>query len=473
MPQFGRLPFRFPRPGLSFVMLIMLLAVLLIVGGASMSYVSGQLIARTVSVLLLIAAIVFGPRLAVADHGPVWVVLGAAILLVLIQLVPLPPAWWQALPGRALFAEAALASGQPQPWRPLAIVPGDAVNAAASLIVPLTVLVLVSGLRRHERAALPGLLLAVTVAAMLVGLLQFTGADLTNPFVNSEPGGVDGLFANRNHFALFLSIGCVAAPAWAFGERVDTARHVRPRARWRGPFAFAMIVLFALVILASGSRAAILLGMLGIGGGLLLARRGISRDLRHYPRWVAPMMIAIVVGALALFVLVSVMAGRAVSIDRVLAIDTAQDLRARNLPVVLAMVRDYFPFGSGYGGFDPLFRIHEPMTSLLPNYFNHAHNDFVEIVLDGGLAGLVLLTGALVWGTWASVDAWRSTAARPDAESSGAARMGSVILVLVVVASLVDYPARTPMIMAVVVIAGICLCRRPKLAALPASDQSL
>ncbi len=469
----NRLTFVFLRPGLTFVMLIILTAVLWVAGGASMATVRGQVIVRAASILLLVAAIVVGPRPAIAKDGPVWVVLCAAIVMVLIQLVPLPPAWWQALPGRDMFAEAALASDQPQPWRPLAIVPGRAVNAAASLIVPLTVLVLVSGLRRDERAALPGLLMAVTAAALIVGLLQFTGADLTNPFVNADPSAVDGLFANRNHFALFLSIGCVAAPAWAFGERRDTASVARPYARWRGLFAFAMIVLSALIILASGSRTGVLLGLIGIGGGLLLARHGIARDLRHYPGWVTPVAIATMVGAVALFVLVSVLAGRAVSIDRLLTLDSGEDLRARNLPVVLAMVREYFPAGSGYGGFDPLFRIYEPLASLLPTYFNHAHNDFVEIVLDGGVAGLLLLIGALAWAIWASVDAWRTTAARSDAERAIAARMGSVILLLVFVASLVDYPARTPIIMAVTVIASICLCNRPKRTALRAPDQRL
>ena len=468
-----RLSYFLLRPGLTFVMLIILVTILWVAGGASMATVSGQIIVRAASILLLITAIVVGPRPAFANDGPVWLVICAAIVVVVIQLVPLPPAWWQALPGRDFFGEAALASGQPQPWRPLAIVPGRAVNAAASLIVPLTVLVLVSGLRRDERAALPGLLMAVTAAALVVGLLQFTGADLTNPFVNAGAGAVDGLFANRNHFALFLSIGCVVAPAWAFGERGDTAGTTRPRARWRGPLAFAVIVLSALIILASGSRSGVILAVLGIGGGLLLARHGIARDLRYYPRWVAPVAIASVVGAVALFVLVSILAGRAVSIDRLLTLDSGQDLRARNLPIVLTMVRDYFPVGSGYGGFDPLFRIHEPLSSLLPTYFNHAHNDFVEIVLDGGVAGLLLLTGALAWGIWASVEAWQTTPARSDAEVAIAARMGSLILLLVLIASLVDYPARTPIIMAVTVIASTCLCSRPKRTGLRASDQRL
>ena len=473
MAQFSSLQLRYARPALSLVLLAILLFVLWFAGGTSKATVAGQVVVRAASIVALIVAIVFSPRPAIGADRPVWIILVAALLLVLVQLVPLPPAWWQALPGRAPFAEAALASSQPQPWRPIAIVPGAAINAAVSLIVPLTVLFLISTLRRADRSALPGVLLAVTGAALLVGLLQFTGADLTNTLVDAEPYGVNGLFANRNHYALFLAIGCVAAPTWAYGGRFDAARPTQRHVRWRGPLALGMVLLYALVILASGSRTGLLLGIVGIGGGLLLARRGIARDLRHYPRWAAPAVIAGVIGAIVLFVGVSVLAGRAVSIERLLTGELAQDLRTRNLPIVLTMVRDYFPFGSGYGGFDPLFRIHEPLSSLMPTYFNHAHNDFVEIALDGGLGAISLLMGALAWGTWASIDAWRGGATATDADGFVAARMGSVILLLVLCASVVDYPARTSIMMAVLVIAAACLCARPQRTALPASGQRL
>ena len=432
-----------------------------------MASVPAQLIVRTASVALLIIAITFGPRPDFRTNAPVWIVLVAAIVLVLLQLVPLPPAVWQSLPGRAFFAEAALTGSAPQPWRPLAIVPGGAVNALAALIVPLTALVLVSGLRKDERAILPAMVLGIAVATLLVGLLQFTGADLSNPLVNSAPGTVDGLFANRNHFALLMAIGCVAAPAWAFTE--SSGRRTTD-ARWRGVLALALILLFVLGILASGSRAGLLLGALATLGGLLLARRGIARDLARYPRWVTPAVLTAIVGTVMLIILASVIAGRAVSLDRALALDTAQDVRAQNLPIVLTMVRDYFPAGSGFGGFDPVFRIYEPATGLQTTYFNHAHNDLVEIVLEGGVAGLLLLGGALSWVAWASVRAWRAGTREPG---TVAARMGSVILLLVVMASIVDYPARTPIIMVVVVIATACLCVRADPDALPAKGQPL
>jgi O-antigen ligase len=116
------------------------------------------------------------------------------------------------------------------------------------------------------------------------------------------------------------------------------------------------------------------------------------------------------------------------------------------------MVQLYFPFGSGAGAFDPVYRIHERNELLSFSYLNHAHNDLLEVVLDAGLLGLLLLLAAIAWWLWKSLRAWRSASA-----DNLLPRLGSIILFLTLVASIPDYPARTPMIMAVVVIAAVWL----------------
>jgi hypothetical protein len=57
---------------------------------------------------------------------------------------------------------------------------------------------------------------------------------------------------------------------------------------------------------------------------------------------------------MALLVGLSISADRAVSVNRLLMVDAESDMRGRALPTVLAMIRAYFPVGSGLGGFDPL-----------------------------------------------------------------------------------------------------------------------
>lgn len=440
------------------ILLMALLATLWLAGGASRADTLGQAVVRGAAWLALIAAILFAPRPALRETRPVLLLLLAALALVLIQLVPLPPAAWLALPGRALLAEAAAAAGEAQPWRPLAIVPDAAWNAASSLIVPFAVLILVAGLKPRERAWLPAILLGLVTASALLALLQFSGAAVANPFINERVGQVSGSLANRNHFALFTAIGCLVVPVWVF---LDDRKPL-----WRGPVGIGLVLLFALVILASGSRAGILVGMLALAIGTLLAWRGLRRTLRHMPRWVLPAAVAGLVAMITLFVLISVAAGRAPSIDRTFAADAGEDMRFRAVPTLFAMIRTYFPVGAGFGGFDPLFRIHEPFTLLKPTYFNHAHDDLLEIVIEGGMAALLLLLAAIGWWIRASARAWRDGAA--------VAKLGSSIIFLVLVASAFDYPARTPMLMAVLVIAATWLSidRKPApTSALPGNGQ--
>jgi O-antigen ligase len=433
------------NPSWSFILLCVLLVTLLAAGGASRGDVPGQVIVRGVCWSLLAIAALLVARPTHPAGRPVLILLCAALALVLLQLVPLPPAVWQALPGRTLFVDAAVVADQPQPWRPWSLVPWATLNAASSLVVPFTTLLLVIGMREDERPWLPGLVLVMISVSTFVGLLQFSGVQVENPLINDSPGEVGGIFANRNHYALFVAIGCLLAPVWAFmGGR---------KSHWRGPIALGLVPIFVLTILATGSRAGMILGVLGIVFGLVLTREPIKRTLSHYPRWAFSAIAGGTVAVIALLVTLSILANRAISINRALELDAGQDMRSRGLPVVLTMIREYFPMGTGFGSFDPMFRLHEPFGLLKFTYFNHAHNDFLEIALNAGVPGLLVLSAALLWWMMASFRVWRTT----GETGQTLPRLGSLMLLFVVLASVFDYPARTPMIMAIVIIASFWL----------------
>lgn len=436
----SRYPFDRPTvPSLAFVLLCTLLAVLFLAGGASRADALGQMVVRGTASALLVFATLFAETRREHMPRPVLYLLLAATVLVLLQLVPLPPALWQSLPDREIFVPAVT---RDQPWRPLSIQPGATMNAAASLLVPIAVLVLAAGLQRFERGHLVTALLLLAGASALVGLMQFAGLLLHGPFVEISPGAVSGLFANRNHFALMMALGCLLAPVWAL--------HDPKRLIWRIPAALGLIILFLLLILASGSRAGIVTGVLGTLLGLALARRGSTRALKGVPIWARRLIGFIAIAAIAGFILFSIAADRAQSVDRILSIDTSNDLRVRAFPTVMAATGTYLPFGSGFGSFDALFRMREPFELLQPLYFNHAHDDFLEIVLDGGLPALALLAVGLGWWILISIRLWR----RPTSSHVTLGRLGSAMLLLIFIASIFDYPARTPMMMAVIVLAG-------------------
>lgn len=431
------------KPSLAFVLWCAFLVTLWLAGGASRADVFGQVVSRLAAVVVLVLVAAFGSKPVVRPFAPVCWLLLAALILVILQLIPLPPTLWQTLPGRALFDEAVADSKQP--WRPLSIVPSATINALVSLLVPIAALILITTMRAEERKAIFQTVLLMIGASVLLGLLQITGVGFDNPLINDSRDFVSSSFANRNHFALLLAIGCLLLPAWG----VAGHRHARGRAG----VGLGACLMVLLTILATGSRAGMVLGVLGLGIGLVLARSGIRRQLRHAPKWVALALPALAAVIVMGTVVASIVAGRAVSIRRLLDTDTGFDMRGRALSTVWVMIRDYFPVGAGFGSFDPMFRIHEPFALLKPTYFNHAHNDFLEVVLDAGLPGALLLCAGIVWWIGASVRAWKRSAGMTETS----ARIGSAMLLLIAGASLFDYPARTPMIMVLTVVAAAWL----------------
>ena len=429
---------------LSFWLLSAFLVILWIAGGASRADVSGQAVVRFFAWIFLIVFVLFSARFDWRRVKPIAIFLGLTILHVFLQLVPLPPEVWTALPDRELLKGAAEVSDQPQPWRPLSISPSATVNALGSLVVPAVVLVLCAQLTREQHWRIASVLLALVFAGCLLALLQFSGANFSNPFINYLDAAVSGNFANRNHFALFVAVGCLIAPLWGFrGNRAT---------RWTGIVSISLLPFFLLVALATGSRTGILLTALAIAAGLFIVRVDVKNQLRALPRWAAGATFmsasALLVGA----VILSFTLGRAISIDRAFDLEASEDLRSQALPHIVEAITRYFPVGAGFGTFDPVYRIAEPDALLQPQYFNHAHNDWLEIVLDGGIISLVLAVSILVWMAISAGKAWR----RKD-QNAAIAQTGAAALLLICLASIPDYPARAPMIMTLIVIAAVWL----------------
>lgn len=426
------------RPSLPLVVLALFMMVLLLAGGASRGDVSGQALVRIAAWCAIGTMLLINPRGSRGAAKPIAGFLAAMAVLAVLQMIPLPPSLWQHLPGHQPFLAAGALTGQTQTWRPLSISPSATCNALWSLVVPVAVLMLWTRLRDDERLALPGLLIAIIAISALVGLFQVSGADFTNPFINETAWDIRGTLSNRNHFAVLLALGCLIVPVWALTDR--------KRRGWWGAAAIGLLMVFVLMILATGSRAGLLVGLLALGFAAAIA----GQRFRNAPRWLLPVAITLLI----LLVAVALVAGRAISVDRALTIDPRLDMRTRSLPWVTAMVVRYFPWGSGLGSFDAAFRMIEPVDMLKPTYFNHAHNDLLEIALTSGLPGLLVLLAAVIWMGTAAARVWRASIS-----SRGVilGRLGSAVLLLVLIASIFDYPGRSPLMMTVIVLAALWL----------------
>ena len=155
------------------------------------------------------------------------------------------------------------------------------------------------------------------------------------------------------------------------------------------------------------------------------------------------------VAVLAAILLAAVLAGmlyfsRTLALDRLLGKSIELDVRFQAMPTVLKLASEQFLAGSGFGSFDLLYRQAEPFELLMPAYLNHAHNDWLQIVIEGGVPAIVLLVTLLAWLAHTAFILLVTTKRRRAPEDVVAIS----ILVAIALASVVDYPLRTPAMMA-------------------------
>ena len=365
------------------------------------------------------------------------ILLGLLGLIILLQLVPLPPAVWTRLPERAGYMQAAAWLGQPQPWRPLSIVPVLTCNSLLALLPAGVTLIAASRLDRSDLRFVVVVLLGCGIASALLGAVQ-VGSDWGYLFSRNSPGLPTGVFANRNHQAAFLAGLLPLLGAWAGLPGPRTSPLVQRLV------AGAIATLFVITVLITGSRTGLLLTIIDLAGaGWIFWRARPRQKGRGVGRSLVP--VAGLAAALAMLVGAAIYLGRGGGVARFETFDAGAELRVQAFPVVRHLVAIYLPWGSGFGTFDPLYRIYEPDALLNPTYFNNAHNDLMELALTGGVPALLLLAALLGWMAWHGAGAARRWWAAGASWSNMVPVAALMMAVTWLVASLPDYPLRTPL----------------------------
>lgn len=387
------------------------------------------------------------------DHYRVILALAAAVFcLLLIQLLPMPPALWTSLSGRGIIVDIDEAANLGSVWRPLSMTPALTWNALYSLFVPLAVLFLAIQLKREERFQLLNVLLVLGLCSGLLGLLQVSGGADGPLYLYriTNNGSAVGLFSNRNHAAVALA--CLFPMLAVFAS---VGINSVEQKRVRGWLAVVSGLVLVPLLLVTGSRAGIIVGLAGLVAVLFLYRRP-TMD-RPAKRKIQKVNMTYVYGGIAVFamaILTSLFA-RAQALDRLLASNQPEDLRFQIWGPIAELAWKYFPAGTGFGSFASVYQIDEQDTLLSATYVNHAHNDWLEVYLTGGLIGILLLSVVVVAWVLASFKVWTKTF--DGSREMAFARLASTLLFMLGLASLGDYPLRVPSIMCISVLCGVWL----------------
>ena len=211
-------------------------------------------------------------------------------------------------------------------------------------------------------------------------------------------------------------------------------------------------------ILTTQSRAGLVIMLLSIGLAVWTYRSPAAELQKRRPRKAFDPRIAF--GALAGIGIVglTVLLTATNAVERLGRTGQEDDeLRLQIWPPILSLIGEYMPFGSGLGTFVEIYQTREPTELLQPSYINHAHNDWLEALLTGGSFAVVVLLLALLF---AAARAKNAVWVRKGSLDGVYRRLGASICLVLAIASVYDYPLRTPALAALFAIGFAFLTAR-------------
>nr|WP_276046523.1 MULTISPECIES: O-antigen ligase family protein [unclassified Sphingomonas] len=358
------------------------------------------------------------------------------VAIALLQLIPLPPRVWTLLPGRESVAQGYRLLQLPLPALPLTLAPENAVASLLWLLPAFAAFLLVIVLGAFHGRWIATVIITVTLVSVAFGAVQILGA--TGPYLYEKTsyGTGTGFFANPNHNATLIltSIPFLAALQTSMLKRAS----VRNASAIRLLIAAAYAVILVGVLI-NGSLAGI-----GLAVPVTLATWLIFGRHRHAFRRTMTVVTAIASAAALLIIVIGPFGNNLFGEQK----ENVEGSRQRVFAVSWQASSHYFPTGSGVGTFQSVYRTMEPLSTITTTFRNHVHNDWLELLLETGIAGVAFAIVFFVW--WGS----RLRAIWGAEEPDRFAQAAAIATATIMVHSLVDYPLRTAALSSVF---AICL----------------
>ncbi|WP_198024078.1 O-antigen ligase family protein [Sphingorhabdus lutea] len=452
-----------PQNKMSKILFYLFFACLFLGGGTARDDALSLIILRPLAIAVI------GYCLLVIDKNqinrikiPLMTVLGLGLIMV-IQLIPLPPAIWSMLPNRELLVTFDKLAGLEPIWRPISLSPSKTMNSLMALSVGLAGLLLYAIQPAPRNPKIMVVFIIAGFASTLLAFIQLSGPmdSIAYSYRITNNGSLVGFFANRNHHATML---CAIIPMIAYlGLKYDDKSNLDYKSAL---IAGALIMFLFPFILQIGSRSGIFQAVLSVVFALIIAAifilNGGTKKQSHIKqdKWTNAQAVKkkrMQLAAIGLFFLVilsiaalSFYLSRAEAIDRLFKEDAIEDMRSLVLPITTKMASDFWLFGAGFGSFEHVYRIYEPHNLLRITYLNQAHNDWVQFAIEGGIFPILIIGALFIKGMAQFKSLW--TARHDDIKNVLAAMAAAGSIILCIFASVGDYPVRTPIITVFIII---------------------
>jgi O-Antigen ligase len=363
-----------------------------------------------------------------------------ALALPLIQLISIPPSLWTQFPGRDLVVQNFEIFNQNLPWMPTTLSPHKTESSAVWLLTGVAIFLAAMATPPKHVWVYASTIVVVAILSAFFGMAQRIPGFVDWLDIGKSKGIVaSSIFADRNHFAalLYSAIPFVGALALS----------LKDKSRVPSPLIILLAYVFIGVLLAglavAASRTGLLLAVaaltvtsfsLGIGffGGQSKVRSGgfaVGTVLVGF----------LLVGQASIFAFL-----------RFAAASPIDDYRKVTNSLSLDALWKYFPVGSGFGSFVPVYQQQETPPVLIEYWVNHTHNDWIELVVEGGLPVLLCLLLFIVWLVVNALRVWRN---KSKSTLSYVQKAAIFSILFLLIHSALEYPLRTTALMTL-----FCLC---------------
>lgn len=352
------------------------------------------------------------------------VALGLIFAFPILQLLPLPPAVWRALPGHDLRAEVLTRFGMGETWMPLSVTP---VETAYTALACLSLFGLLLATLRLSTSGLR--LLLWTIAGLValgaaMGVVQFaSGGQLFRMYTTAHQGALIGFFANKNHMGLALA--CLIPLSHVL---------LKPKSAGSGGELFLIgvgwLVILSLLV-ATNSRA-------GLGLGLFAV---VLTAIRRFPQHRRRLLTFGIAGAVLIVLGTFFIPSISELFDRIGS--SREDVRVSFLERSAGLVPQYGLSGSGIGSFVDVYLPIEQLEWLTPKYLNAVHNEYLQLAIEGGVPGLMILALLAAALLREAIRLGRRRIVGPDGDATlDLVWLGLVWILMFALHSVVDYPLR-------------------------------
>ncbi|SHG88411.1 O-antigen ligase [Kaistia soli DSM 19436] len=428
----------------------LLLAAAMVLGGTATVGLRSDMLLQLLSIPVLMLALRPSSGVFALPQArlPIVLMLATAAVMIL-QLVPLPPWIWTRLPGRAIALQSLELAGVPATWQSLSLSYHLTVYSLLSLLAPAAVFLSIVTLGSKQRQYVISVVLVGGLLNVIWAQLQIVSLSAISISIHQlgNIGYAIGSFSNRNHFSAMIYM---LAPL-SIALMLDARRHTHGRMRFFviGAVSF---VFFLLGLLISFSRAGIGIGTVAIMACLIIVRR--ERSGQHLSR---PMLIG---GAIAAVAVVGMLVLNA--FDLLGERGLVDDARVLMLSNTIDLITRYPGFGSGFGTFAKVYQIGEAPETIRYYYINHAHNDWLEMLVEGGLPVAIIIIAGVVWLARRIYSAWKVPTG--DGYQNVLAEAATISIVAVLLHSTMDYPLRTTALASIFALLCALVCDAPRTA---------